>query len=96
MFRGYLKFVDECPSCGLALGEIRADDFPPYATILIVGHIIVPSALVVEKMYHPSIPVQLSIWMPLTLILSLWFLPRLKGAIVGLMLNIGLKGGETQ
>lgn len=96
LFNGYLKLVDDCPSCGLHLGDMRADDFPPYATILVVGHIIVPAALVVEKLYHPTIALQLSIWLPLTLVLSLWFLPRLKGAIVGLMLHIGLKGGEKQ
>lgn len=94
VFQGYLRLVDNCAHCGLALGEMRADDFPPYATILVVGHIVVPGALMVEKYFHPSIPVQLGIWLPVTLALSLWFLPRLKGAIVGLMLHVGLKGGE--
>jgi len=73
---------------------MRADDFPPYLTMLTVGHIVVPGALLLEKHLDPTIPMQLAIWLPATLILSLWFLPRLKGLIVGLMMHVGLKGGE--
>ena len=35
-------------ACGEALGHIRADDLPPYATILLVGHLIVPLVLWVD------------------------------------------------
>lgn len=95
LFNGYLKLVDNCSHCGLELGEMRADDFPPYLTMVVVGHIVVPGALLVEKHFDPTIPFQLAIWLPATLILALWFLPRLKGSIVGLMMHVGLKGGET-
>lgn len=95
LFAGYLKITDECRNCGHHLGEIRADDFPPYATMVVVGHIVVPGALATEKAFHPEIATQLAIWLPISLILTLWFLPRLKGAIVGLMMHLGLKGGEV-
>lgn len=94
LFAGYLTLADRCSHCELPLGEIRADDFPPYLTMVVVGHIVVPGALLMEKHLDPTIMTQLAIWLPATLILSLWFLPRLKGAIVGLMLHVGLKGGE--
>ena len=48
MFRRYLKVADECPSCGEELHHHRADDFPAYLVIVIVGHILVPIVLVVE------------------------------------------------
>ncbi len=32
----------ECPNCHAPLGLARADDAPPYFTILIVGHIVIP------------------------------------------------------
>jgi len=38
LFRAYLKVNDECPVCGEVLSHHRADDLPPYISILIVGH----------------------------------------------------------
>src|SRR5262245_60164994 len=36
MFRRYLKVFDACPRCGEELHHHRADDAPPYFTIVIV------------------------------------------------------------
>ncbi|MFO1156168.1 MAG: DUF983 domain-containing protein [Rhodospirillales bacterium] len=49
LFRAYLKQVDACAVCGEPWGHIRADDAPPWLTILIVGHIVVPAAMAVES-----------------------------------------------
>ncbi|MFC3677218.1 DUF983 domain-containing protein [Ferrovibrio xuzhouensis] len=84
MFRSYLKVNDNCPACGLQLSMHRADDAPPYFTILIVGHIIVPLMLVLEQEFHPAEWVHMVLWLPLTLILSLTLLPRIKGTLIGL------------
>ncbi|MEQ8505696.1 MAG: DUF983 domain-containing protein [Rhodospirillales bacterium] len=94
-FRGYLKVMD-CPHCGEALGHIRADDFPPYLTIAIVGHMVVPLLLMTEQFLAPPVWVQLSIALPVALALTLTLLPRVKGAILGLMWHLGLRGDETQ
>ena len=82
LFRAYLKVVDRCSHCGEALYHHRADDAPAYFVILIVGHIIVPSALIVETAYHPPYWVHLALWAPLTLGLALSLLQPIKGAIV--------------
>src|SRR5947209_17029947 len=37
IFRKYLKVADSCACCGEELHHHRADDAPPYFTILIVG-----------------------------------------------------------
>ena len=84
MFGRYLKVVDRCQSCGEELHHHRADDAPPYFTMLIVGHIVIGSVLAVEIAWHPQLWVHLLLWLPLTVGLSLWLLPRVKGAIVGL------------
>jgi len=84
LFRAYLKVVDQCPVCGEELHHHRADDAPPYFTMLIVGHVIVASLLAVEIAWRPALWLHFAIWLPATLILSLWLLPRVKGAIVGL------------
>ncbi len=83
IFRAFLKISDRCPACGEDLSHHRADDAPAYVTIVIVGHIVVGGLLVLEKAMAPPAWVQLSIWLPLTLVLSLVLLPRIKGALVG-------------
>ncbi|PIW27731.1 MAG: hypothetical protein COW30_09520 [Rhodospirillales bacterium CG15_BIG_FIL_POST_REV_8_21_14_020_66_15] len=94
-FQGYLKVTD-CPHCGEALGHIRADDFPPYLTIAIVGHMVVPLLLMTERYLAPPTWMLLSFAVPVTLGLTLTLLPRVKGGILGLMWHLGLKGDETQ
>lgn len=78
----YLKMRLACDACRLDLEPYRADDAPAYFTIFIVGHIVVPSLLIVEKLYHPASWLQMAIWLPATLVLSLLLLPRVKGATI--------------
>ena len=96
LFRAYLKPADACPACGEALGHIRADDAPPYFTIIVVGHIVVSLILFVEMNYRPPMWVHMAIWPALTLALTLTLLPHIKGALVGLMWRLKLKGDEFQ
>src|ERR1700721_2236507 len=56
MFRAYLKVNDTCPNCGEELFHHRADDAPPYFTILIVGHVIGAAMLTVEET-APDLPI---------------------------------------
>jgi uncharacterized protein (DUF983 family) len=84
LFTGYLTLNDKCPVCGIDFQRYRADDAPAYFTIVIVGHIIVPLLLVVERTYSPSTMFQLLLWLPLSLILTLAILPRAKGALIGI------------
>ena len=53
MMRAYLKVRDECASCGEELGRHRADDIPAWATIFIVGHIIVSGVISTELAWEP-------------------------------------------
>jgi uncharacterized protein (DUF983 family) len=83
LFARYLKLHPSCARCGLKRDEFRADDAPPYFTILLVGHIIVPGMLLLEQLKHPPSWVHMSLWIPLTLALTLLILPRMKGAVIG-------------
>lgn len=84
MFRAYLKVADTCEVCGEELLHHRADDMPPYLSILIVGHIIV--GLMLELELHAEIApwVYMVTMVPAAIILPLILLPSIKGAIVGL------------
>jgi uncharacterized protein (DUF983 family) len=95
MFTSYLRVVPECGVCGAPLGLARADDAPPYFTILIVGHIVLGGMLALEKAASPPIWVHAVIWLPLTVILSLGLLQPIKGATVGLMLKLGMFKSAT-
>lgn len=97
LYRKYLKVVDTCPACGEELFHQRADDAPPYFTMVIVAHVVVGGVLVLEKAYAPPSWVHLVLWLPLTVILSLVLLPRVKGALVGLQWALRMHGfgGET-
>jgi uncharacterized protein (DUF983 family) len=92
MFRRYLKVADECLACGEALHHHRADDAPPYLTIVIVGHIVVGLLLAVEIAYRPPLWLHAVIWLPLTVLLALLILPSIKGAIVGLQWALLMHG----
>jgi len=86
LFNGFLRVATECGHCGAPLGLARADDAPPYFTILIVGHIVIPAMLIMQRLDDPPTWLLSVIFVPLTLILSLGLIRPIKGATVGLML----------
>lgn len=90
LFRGFLKVTEHCSACSAPLGLARADDAPPYFTILIVGHLIVPAMLLVERAWAPPIWVHTAIWVPMTLALALALLRPIKGATVGVLTACGM------
>lgn len=94
LFRAYLKQVDACAVCGEPWGHIRADDAPPWLTILIVGHIIIPAAMTVES--HDLLPfwASMTLWPLLALVLSLLILPRAKGAFIATIWQLRAHGSE--
>jgi uncharacterized protein (DUF983 family) len=94
MFRAYLKVADECPACHEELHHQRADDFPAYLVIILVGHIVVPLVLHVETVFAPPTWVHIAIWMPVTIALCLAFLQPIKGAVVALQWATGMLGFE--
>jgi uncharacterized protein (DUF983 family) len=84
MMSGYLKVREACPVCGEALHHQRADDGPAYLTILIVGHLLAPTLLFTYTKWRPD-PMVMAVGFTIgTVALSLYLLPRLKGALVAL------------
>ena len=96
LFRAFLKVDNACSVCGLDFTPHRADDLPAYLVIVIVGHVVVPMALFIETNYSPPVWLQLSIYLPLTLILSLLLLQPVKGAVVGVQWALRMHGFDEQ
>jgi uncharacterized protein (DUF983 family) len=92
LYGRYLKVVDACAACGEEMHHHRADDAPPYFTIIIVCHFIVAGIMMVEDYFHPNYWVHILMWFPLTIGMSLWLLPRVKGALVGLQWALRMHG----
>lgn len=96
VFTRYLKPTASCTHCGTPFDEFRTDDIAPYFTILVVGHLIVPLLLMAEQTYGPPLWVHWLIWPALTVLGSLLVLPRIKGAVLGWMWWLGIRGDETR
>ena len=83
LFDGFLKIRCPCEVCGHDNTVYPSDDFPPYLTILITGHVVVPLFMWMDR-YEPPLWLQAAIWLPVTVIMCLVLLPFMKGATVGL------------
>jgi uncharacterized protein (DUF983 family) len=92
LFRAFLKTADSCSVCGQDFTPHRADDLPAYLVIVIVGHIVVPLALMIETNYSPPVALQLAIYLPLTFVASLALLQPVKGAVVGMQWALRMHG----
>lgn len=92
LFGRFLKVADACNKCDEPFHHHRADDFPAYLVILIVGHVVVPLVLMVEIAFEPAYWVHAALWGPLIIILGLGLLQPIKGAIVALQWKIGMHG----
>jgi uncharacterized protein (DUF983 family) len=92
LYRKYLKVVDACAACGEELHHHRADDAPPYFVMMITGHVIVGGILIAERIWAPETWVHLAVALPALIIMSLWLLPRVKGALVGLQWALRMHG----
>ena len=92
LFRAFLKVDDHCSVCRLDFTPHRADDLPAYLVIVIVGHIVVPTVLLIETNYSPPVWLQLSMYLPFTFIASLALLQPVKGTVVGLQWALRMHG----
>jgi len=96
MMDGYLKIRPTCASCGEEFHHHRADDMPAWATILVVGHILVFGLLTVETSFMPPMWVHWAIWPAATLGLTMWLLPRIKGMVVAFQWANRMHGFEDR
>lgn len=101
LFARFLKATPSCSSCGQDMTLHAADDLPPYLSIIVTGHIVVPLVLEVETAFHPSMAFHMITWPLLTLILATALIQPFKGAVIGLqwayrLHGFGSKGSNHQ
>ncbi len=96
LFDGFLKTNHACSHCGQEFHHHRADDAPPYFTITIVGHIIIPALLVVEVFWRPDLWIHMTIWPILTVLLAVGIMRPVKGALVALQWALYMHGFDPE
>jgi len=96
LFTGFLRLTSRCEHCAVPLNRARADDAPPYFTILIVGHIVIPALLIMQRLADPPVWLLSAIFLPLTVILALGLIRPIKGATVGAIVSLNMLEPDPQ
>ena len=78
LFAGWLRFADQCGSCGLDFSSFNVGDGPAAFLIFFVGTITVVSALLVDAAFSPRWWVHL-VWIPVAAGLTIGGLRISKG-----------------
>lgn len=92
LFSSYLKVAPDCNHCSEELHHHRADDAPPYFTIMIVGHLIIPMVLLIETLYRPDLWIHAALWLPMSVLVAMLALPVVKGALISLQWALYMHG----
>ncbi len=83
LFARALRPVDQCPVCHEDMTPQRADDFPAYLVILILGHVLVPIVVTVNVWWDVSTGLQMVLWPLLGFIIAVCMIRPAKGAVIG-------------
>ena len=91
IFDGYLKVHKVCLHCAAPLGDMPADDAPPYIAMLAVLHVLALFVVLFYKgYYHPGI-LMAGFLLVLLAVICMIALRVAKGAVIGVLLKLGLK-----
>jgi uncharacterized protein (DUF983 family) len=96
LFSGFLKVSEHCEVCGLDNTVYPSDDAPPYLTLLLVGHLIIPIMFWLDRAWEPAMWVQFAIWLPLITVITIAALPYMKGAVIGFAWANGVTRESTR
>lgn len=90
MFDRFLKPTTCCPGCGQDWTLHQADDFPPYISIFITGHVMAP--VMIELGSSDSLPMwaKLVLCLAIASVLMMSLLQPAKGAIIALQWWMGM------
>ena len=92
LFSGYLTVADKCDLCGLNFEGQDAGDGPAVFIILILGFLIVGTAVLFEVVVAPPMWLHLLLWSPVTIGGSIGLLRPFKAVMIALQYKHGLLG----
>jgi uncharacterized protein (DUF983 family) len=91
IFDGYLKVHPVCASCGAALGDMPADDAPPYVAMVVVLQILGVFVVLFYKGYYDPGFIMAAVLLVLLALICMAALRIAKGAIIGILLKLGMR-----
>ncbi|MEJ8309730.1 DUF983 domain-containing protein [Agrobacterium larrymoorei] len=94
LFDGFLKIKPHCSACGLDYAFADAGDGPAVFVMLIVGFLIMGLALWFDSVFAPPVWLHALIWLPLTVVVALVLLRKLKGIMVALQYRNNASEGK--
>ena len=92
LFAAFLKPVEHCPLCAQDWTLHAADDFPPYVSIIVTGHVMAPVMIVLGSMTSLSTTFTVAIALVLAVTMLMSLLQPAKGAIIALQWWLGMQG----
>lgn len=91
IFAGFLRVVPKCAVCGAPLGDMPADDAPPYIAMLVALHFLGLFVVVIFHFHYlPGIFASI-VYLVLLAGICCVALRMAKGAVIGILLKLGLK-----
>jgi uncharacterized protein (DUF983 family) len=92
LFVGWLRVAPHCPACGQDWSPQRADDFPSYLVILVLGHVLVPLMVAANMWWDWPMGIQMVAWPGLAALLAMGLIRPTKGAVIGAQWALKLGG----
>jgi uncharacterized protein (DUF983 family) len=94
LYQGLLQPAPRCQACKLDYAFIDAGDGPAVFVILIIGFVVTALALALHTTLSPPIWVQMILWVPVIIALSLWGLRFAKGIMISLQYTTKAREGQ--
>lgn len=92
LFGKFLKPVAHCPACHQDWTLHQADDFPPYISIFVTGHLLAPVLITIGSLTAISMGMQITLAMALAGVIMLAVMQPAKGGVIALQWWIGMHG----
>jgi uncharacterized protein (DUF983 family) len=92
LFARWMRPTAKCAGCGQDWTLHVADDFPPYISIFVTGHLMAPLLIWLVQEQHLSAWSVAAIIVPLAVIVMIGILQPAKGGVIALQWWMGMGG----
>jgi uncharacterized protein (DUF983 family) len=96
LFAHGLRTASQCPACGQDWSAQRADDFPAYLVILILGHVLVPIVVMANMAWDLPLLPQMIGWCVAAAVIAVLMIRPAKGAVIGVQWALRMGGFGKQ
>ena len=88
IFKGYLRVRETCVSCAAPLGQMPADDTPPYIAMVIVLHFVGIFTVLSFRFHFKPNGIEIALLLVSLILVCMGALRVAKGAVIGILLKL--------